>query len=385
VAGGQVALRIDPELLQALSAERTVALVSGTNGKTTTTRLLVAALQGAPVPLVTNATGSNMTAGHVAALAPKPWRGLAVLETDEAYLGRTLADTGAEVVVLLNLSRDQLDRSSEVRQLAERWRAALRDTTAVVVANADDPLVVASAIEAPAVCWVGAGMRWRADASGCPRCEGSISFSGGGWACTRCDLHRPEPSISVLDSAPGTWRFALDGEVVEAPFALPGSFNCANATMALAAALRLGANRDRAIAAMGKVREVAGRFATTSVAGTQVQRLLAKNPAGWGELLELVAGDLQAVVLSINARVADGLDPSWLYDVDFEQLRGRRVLVTGDRRYDLSVRLAYAGVDHEVVADPVAAIAAAGSHGAPPPVHFIGNYTAFADLARRCP
>ena len=124
VAGGRAGLRVDPKLLEHLSAGRQVALVTGTNGKTTTTRLLTVALGAMGDDVVSNETGSNMPPGHVAALAgtdaPR-----AVLEVDESYLPRVLTATTAAAVVLLNLSRDQLDRTNEVRMIAARWRAAL--------------------------------------------------------------------------------------------------------------------------------------------------------------------------------------------------------------------------------------------------------------------
>ncbi len=158
VAGGRVGLALDPGLLATLAEGRRVALVTGTNGKTTTTRMLVAALtdrEGPPV--VSNHTGANMPAGHVAAMAGSPREAPAVLEVDEGYLGRVMADTRPQVVVLLNLSRDQLDRISEVRMLVERWREALGapprsggdGAPTAVVANADDPMVVWAAVDRP--------------------------------------------------------------------------------------------------------------------------------------------------------------------------------------------------------------------------------------------
>ena len=139
----RAAIDAPPLILEHLTTGRTVALVTGTNGKTTTTRLLSVALGRDGARVVSNETGSNMPPGHVAALAGDRRAGLAVLEVDEVYLPRVLAATRAAVVVLLNLSRDQLDRTNEVRMVAGTWRAALAAAPhATVVANADDPLVV---------------------------------------------------------------------------------------------------------------------------------------------------------------------------------------------------------------------------------------------------
>ncbi len=411
VAGGRVGLALDGRLLATLADGRPVALVTGTNGKTTTTRMLVAALAGGgDRPIASNQTGANMPAGHVAALVGSPGDAAAVLEVDESYLGRVMADTRPRVVVLLNLSRDQLDRISEVRMLSVRWREALgsMDQPAggawpAVVANADDPLVVHAAETAPAVVWVGAGQVWRNDAVGCPVCEGRIAFEeGGGWACERCRFSRPQPDAwvegSVLVLAGGS-RHSLD-------IGLPGQFNRSNAAIAAVAAALADGHRNGdtgwagavsgALDRLAGLTEVAGRFSSAGRRGHRVRLLLAKNPAGWAAVFDLLdeAGPAYApAVLSINARTADGLDTSWLWDVPFERLGKRSVVATGDRRLDLAVRLHYAGVSYDVVADPVAAVDRAiddaGSHPSGPVIDsgsvidFLGNYTAFAEARVR--
>ena len=399
VAGGRAGLLVDPGLLAVLAAGRRVALVTGTNGKTTTTRLLAAALTGpSGTPPVSNDTGANMPAGHVAALAGAPDAGVAVLEVDEGYLGRLITETAPEVVVLLNLSRDQLDRIAEVRMLVDRWRTALAGLTGpvpggpgtIVVANADDPMVTYAASTAPCVHWVGAGQVWHDDAVGCPSCGGRIEFAaGGGWACDRCDFARPD----VVADVDGSELVLGDGRRLPILIGLPGQFNRANAAMAALAAepmLRAtgepdtGAGVSAALRRLDGVTEVAGRFSTILRGGHPVRLLLAKNPAGWTAIFDLLdeTGDRDAtVVLSVNARTADGFDTSWLWDVPFERLAGRSVVATGDRRLDLAVRLRYAEVDHAVVDGPAAALDHA-VRGAPEgtTIEFLGNYTAFADL-----
>ena len=396
VAGGRVGLAVDPGLLTTLAAGRRVALVSGTNGKTTTTRLLATALVDAAGPgtVVSNETGANMPAGHVAALAGAPDAAVAVLEVDEGYLGRLVTETHPAVVVLLNLSRDQLDRIAEVRMLVDRWRSALGSLPAptpgssgtVVVANADDPMVAYAAGTAPQVRWVGAGLVWSDDSVGCPACGGRIGYGDAGWACDRCDFARPATVADVV----GDELVLADGSRHAIGIALPGQFNRANAGMVAVAALPLldsdgaPATVDLVLDRLRGVTEVAGRFASVERGGREVRLLLAKNPAGWTAIFDLLdeSGDAAApVVLSINARTADGFDTSWLWDVPFERLVGRSVVATGDRRLDLAVRLRYAEVEHVVVAGPVAALdhAVRGPGG---PVEFLGNYTAFADLRR---
>lgn len=397
-------LAMAPDLLRMLAGERRVALVSGTNGKTTTTRLLATALAGAGEaghrPVATSTAGANLPPGIVAALAAADAGAPAVLEVDEAYLAAVADAVRPEAVVLLNLSRDQLDRVSEVRALATRWRAAMtRMADATVVANADDPLVAWAASAAASPRWVAAGQRWRQDATGCPACDGRIEFTvrGGGWRCQRCGLSRPRPDAAVDGDA----LVLADGRRFPVALGLPGRFNVANAAMAAVAAAALGVDVPDALAAMTEVAEVEGRFAVVPVGEVSGRLLLAKNPAGWAELLDLVEGRATPVVLGINAQVADGRDPSWLWDVPFERLRGRSVVATGERADDLAVRLRHAGVAHRVVRDQLQALctAAAGSSGAghapadgatggqvpgaTPAVDYVGNYTAFQQLRRQ--
>lgn len=370
VAGGRVAMRVAPRLLDRLACGLELALVSGTNGKTTTTACLTAALstRGA---VATNASGSNMLPGHLAALGGSRAT-FAVLECDEIWLPRAISSERPRAVVLLNLSRDQLDRTSEVRHVARAWKAAVEALEGTCVANADDPLVVSAAIGAPSVAWFAGGLEFGDDASACPRCMARLSYDDRGWRC-ECGLARPDVDASLRASTA-----IVDGAEVPFTMALPGAFNRGNGLAALLAAVRLGVDATAAAAAICSVTDVAGRFSVIDVDGTAARLLLAKNPAGWSALLGLLADDTSPVVVAVNARVADGFDPSWLYDVEFERLAGRRVVATGERWRDLSTRLFYAGVEHTTEAYPRRAIGAAGNGERV--VDVIANYTAFAAL-----
>jgi UDP-N-acetylmuramyl tripeptide synthase len=376
VVGGRAILAVDPDALRRLAAGHPVALVSGTNGKTTTTSLLRAAL-GTSGPVVTNVLGANLPPGLAAALAGAAPGVPAALEVDEAWLSRVVAATAPEAVALLNLSRDQLDRNNEVRRLATSWRDTFAARAGVVVvANADDPLVVWGAGSAPDVRWVGAGQPWTLDASGCAGCGGRIRFGGPeGWACDSCDRRRPPLDVRIDDGV----VVGPDGRRTDLRLSLPGRANQANAVMALTVAAVLGADRDRALAAMATVGEVVGRYASVQVGGREARLLLAKNPAGWMEIFDVLRPPPLPVVVVINARIADGRDPSWLWDVPFEQLAGRLVIASGERSRDLAVRLRYAGVEHGHESDPIAAIAATGA----PSVDVVANYTSFQALRAR--
>lgn len=373
IIGGRVALVIAPHLARSLAVAKDVVLVSGTNGKTTTTRLITEALGGAD-RVATSGAGSNMLAGIVTALGRRRGYTRAVLEVDEGYLPQMISELAPRVIVLLNLSRDQLDRVGEVRMIAQRWKAALQKTNATVVANADDPLVVFAVLEAQSVQWVGMGMTWRDDAYHCPRCDGRIEYQAGGWSSS-CGFARPPVTAEVADDM----LTLSDGSRYPIETRLPGAFNRANVAIAAIAAKILGVSPDVAIRAMSEVLEVSGRYQKIRVDSREVRLLLAKNPSGWTSMIDLVNEDDAEIVIAINSRIADGFDPSWLFDVPFERLRGKSVIACGERRLDLAVRLRHAGVEHRV-----GLTTAAGSiHLAlGTSVDVIANYTAFQDLRR---
>ena len=376
--GGKVALTTHPGVLHEIARGRSLACVSGTNGKTTTTRLLAAAL-GTAGPVASNSGGANMGPGVLHALARRPYAPAGALEVDEIWLPKVAREVHPQAVVLLNVTRDQLDRSNETRRIAGMWRelgGELAGCTAV--ANADDPLVTYAALGFGAQIWVAAGQNWTADAMVCPAC-GQLLERGEpfGWRCGHCDLHRPDPDVEVVEAAAVRWR----GTRMDVPLALPGRVNVGNAAHAAAAAELLGITPAASFAAMASVEAVQGRYSEAVLApGRRGRLLLAKNPAGWVEMLELLDSEPgRPVIIDFNSRTADGRDPSWLWDVPFERLRGRQVLVTGERREDVGVRLAYADVAHRLY--PTAEAAAAD---APEGVlDVVANYTAFRDLLVR--
>ncbi|MEN3315322.1 MAG: hypothetical protein V7605_1556 [Acidimicrobiaceae bacterium] len=373
--GGRVTLALDPRALDVLAAGHDVALVSGTNGKTTTTRLLAAAL-ATKAPVTTNSAGANLVSGLVSTLSGSEPATPVAFEVDEGLLPKVVDATRPAVVTLLNLSRDQLDRIGEVRLHAEAWRRTLAAAPGVAaVANIDDPLVVWAAGSASTVTWVGTGQRWRSDAAACPACGGRVVWGAGGdetaWSCTSCGFARPEPDLWLE----GDTLVLAGGRRIPVRLRLPGWCNLANAAMAAAAAARLGVDHGVAVEAMAEVGTVAGRYEVVDVDGVKVRLLLAKNPAGWAETLELIRPAPLPVVIGINARVADGRDPSWLWDVPFEALRGRLVIATGERGRDLAVRLRYAGVEHRFVAGYRQAVGATGATD----IDVAANYTSFQD------
>jgi UDP-N-acetylmuramyl tripeptide synthase len=373
VIGGVIGLRVEPDLLALLAADRQVVLVTGTNGKTTTTRLITATLGALGQDVASNAFGANMEAGLAAALGQAPHASMAVLETDEKYLPAVLAATKARVVALLNLSRDQMDRAAEIWLVARRWREALEKApNCRVVANADDPLIAWAAESAPDVVWVAAGQRWHEDSWCCPRCGSHLSRDELGWRCGECEFTRP-PARWVLE---GSSVIDSQGRTHELSLTLPGQANRANAVIALAVGEVFGVPPAQALPRLRGVASVAGRYTQVERRGRQVRLRLAKNPAGWLEAFDVLDDPPVPVLLSVNAREPDGRDTSWLWDVDYRVLRGRPVLVTGERRLDLAVRLEADLVPFTLVRDVDEAVDQVDGAS----LDVIANYTAFQQI-----
>jgi lipid II isoglutaminyl synthase (glutamine-hydrolysing) len=409
VIGGVVGLRMEPDLLRLLAADRQIVLVTGTNGKTTTTRLITAALGAIGQDIASNAFGANMEAGLISALGRAPDAPFAVLEVDERHLPAIMRATSPRVIALLNLSRDQMDRAAEIWLVARRWREALAGAPGChVVANADDPLIAWAAGTAQRVTWVAAGQRWREDSWCCPECGSHLRRDDLGWRCGECGFARPatrwvlddEPSglrggAGVIGSADlrggagvigaadlrggaGVIGTVVDsgGRVRELSLTLPGWANRSNAVIALAVAELFGVDMDQALPLLRRVTSVAGRYTQVERGGRMLRLLLAKNPAGWLEAFDVLAPPPTPVLLAVNAQGPDGKDTSWLWDVDYRVLRGRPVLVAGERRLDLAVRLEADQVTFELVGGVDEAVDRVPPGG----LDVIANYTAFQQI-----
>ncbi|MDH4659096.1 MAG: MurT ligase domain-containing protein [Corynebacterium pyruviciproducens] len=377
--GGLVANAIDPSIMNDLGGGRPVALVTGTNGKSTTTRMLTAALR-TKYTVVSNEGGDNMDAGIISALLAGEDATHVVLECDELHVPHVAERLDASCLVLLNLSRDQLDRVGEINKIERALRACVNarpDMT--VIANCDDVLMTSVAWDSPNVIWVSAGIGWLGDSVSCPRTGGSVIRDGWDWYAVKKlpngqEFRRPTP----------TWMITPEGikhadTITPLELQLPGNANRGNATQAIAAAVEcFDVPVAEAAAAAGTVDNVAGRYSTITHGDHQVHMLLAKNPAGWQEALSMVDRDADGLVIAVNGQVADGEDLSWLWDVVFESFEGIAVKAAGERSADLGVRLLYAGIEHETIPDPVAAIEACP----PGKVEVLANYTAFRDLKK---
>ena len=403
--GGLIANAIDPNLLAQLGQGRPTVLVTGTNGKSTTTRMLAHAL-ASRYSVATNEGGDNMDAGVISALLAGRDKDVVALEVDELHVPNIAEKLDADVLVLLNLTRDQLDRVGEINKIERALRACVEarpDMT--VIANCDDVQVTSVAWDAPNVVWVSAGAGFVGDSTSCPRTGGHIVRTEDDWYAVKKlpdgrEFRRPEPTWWVDKDGLG---YAGDGaraggagasdagasgaDVVSAGagdqtlpmnLQLPGRANRGNAAQAIAAAVVMDVPVKDALRAAEEVTDVAGRYSLVEFEGRTLRLMLAKNPAGWQEALSMIDRDVDSVVIAVNGQVADGQDLSWIWDVRFEDFEGQQVLAAGERGTDLAVRLGYAGVRHTLIKDTVDAVLACP----PGRGEVLANYTAFRDLKR---
>lgn len=374
--GGTIALTLDPRILAKLAASPQAVLVTGTNGKSTTTRMLRAALstKGA---VASNTNGDNMTPGITTALMNDSKAPFAALEVDEMHMPSVARQIRPAVMILLNLSRDQLDRVGEIGKVESRLRKAVHENPGShIVANCDDPLIVSAAWDAPHVTWVAAGSGWGADAASFPRGGGRVLRDGDDWWIEGGgQFRRPKPDWWLEGDTlvgPGEIRIPLKLQV-------PGRVNLSNAAQAIAAAFTLGIAPAAAARGLSRVSAVAGRYQVFDVDGRKARLLLAKNPAGWQESLSMLDPEAGQAVIAVNGQIPDGEDLSWLWDVNFESLQGRapaRLFASGERAADLQVRLDYAGVASTYLPDPLEAI----RRCEPGSVEVLANYTVLRDL-----
>lgn len=353
---GLVMERTDPGFLERTLSRlpRGVIVVSGTNGKTTTTKMVVQLLREQGLKVFTNRTGSNFVRGVLAALltevdaAGNLDADIAVLELDEAHAVHFVAQVRPRACLLLNVMRDQLDRFGEIDYTASLLHSIAKATSDVVVLNGDDPRLAAPAFLEDVTARVvsfGAGEDLR-----------SLFLSDDdlrtGLASPRDRGEGPGPRVTLeaINGQRATVR--VDGASHEVDFAIPGVHNLLNACAALGVVLEvLGEDADLPglLATLGTVQAAFGRGEVLTLDGRPVQLSLVKNPAGFRMGLLSAAAQAQAgevVVVAINDEYADGRDMSWLWDVDFTALRANGVaVVTGVRAWDMALRLRYDDVE----------------------------------------
>ncbi len=415
-APGRVLLKIRPGAIQELSSRLPMGslVVSATNGKTTTARLVASCLAVEGRRVLGNTAGANLLSGVATALldgsARRPRPEVGLFEVDEFALPEVARRLRPRVLVLMNLFRDQLDRYGELEAIADAWAGVVAELPpdTILVLNADDPAVAelgAAAgrratyfgIDDPTAAL--AELPHAADSIRCRNCAAPLAYDRvvlghmGDWHCTACDRRRPVPDVRAtrvrLEGTTGLrLEIATPDGPVNADVALPGMHNAYNATAAAAAAIALGIPRDRIGAGLAAADAAFGRAERVRIGDRDAVLLLAKNPAGANVTVQTVLLDPEPLhlLVALNDRTADGHDVSWIWDVDYEPLLPRleRLTVTGDRAYDMALRFVYAGLDRDrvtVLESPEAALdAAVGDLPEGRTLYVLPTYTAMLGL-----
>jgi len=370
---GKLLWKVDPGALDALAAKLPagVAIVSATNGKTTTSAMLARVL-GSRYRLAWNNSGANLASGVASTLLSANEADLGLLEVDEFALPEVMQRVRPRVVSLGNLFRDQLDRYGELEHIAERWRAAVArlPPTSTLVVNGDDPLVADLADGRAAALRFGVddprlarpALQHAADSKYCIRCGEPYDYAAayvghlGDYRCPNCGHGRPALDVvarsidlQALDAS--VFDLVTPAGTVRVRLPLPGLYNVYNALAATASALALDASLDEIAAGLGAFTAAFGRFERIEAGDRQILMLLIKNPAGANEAIRtLEEGGVPAnLVIALNDRIADGRDVSWIWDVDFEPLLEgvERIVASGERAAELALRFTYAGFPPE--------------------------------------
>jgi lipid II isoglutaminyl synthase (glutamine-hydrolysing) len=364
-----------PGAVERLAARlpRGSALVSATNGKTTTSAMVAEILEGR-VRLAHNSSGANLISGVASTLLSAREAELGLFEVDEAALPDVARRVRPRALCLGNLFRDQLDRYGELELVAERWRRAVADLdegTALVV-NGDDPQVgdlgrdragsIVFGLDDPRR--AAPELQHAADSKWCLRCGTPYDYSAayvghlGDYRCPACGHARPALDLTArsieLHGLEGVSFELVDDEgSLPVRLSLPGLYNVYNALAAAALARELGASHAEIKTGLERFTAAFGRFERLHIGERTMLMLLVKNPAGANEVVRtLVAGGApRLAVIALNDEIADGRDVSWIWDVDFEPLLERleRVVVTGQRAAELALRYKYAGFDEGAI------------------------------------
>ncbi|MBC1239818.1 Mur ligase family protein [Nostoc sp. 2RC] len=353
VLPGSIARRIEKRLLQLLSQQvkKGVILIAGTNGKTTTSLLLKTILENTGYRIAHNSTGANLENGLITALLSSTNIvgtldvDYAILEVDENIVPKVLTPLQPRIILCLNLFRDQLDRYGEVDTISKRWTKVISTLPpeTVVIPNADDPTLSHLGQQLPQkVLFFGLNepehyleaIPHAVDSIYCPKCGHSLDYKGvylshlGDFTCPKCGFSKSKPSL----------------ESSEWPQILVGLYNKYNTLAAVTAARELGVDEATIKNTINNFQAAFGRAEDLVINGKKVRILLSKNPVGTNETIRVVTQSTdKTTLLVLNDRTPDGTDVSWIWDVDTEKLveRGGTLVVSGDRVYDMALRLRY--------------------------------------------
>ncbi len=374
---GKLLWKLDPSAVDELARRLPLgsALVSATNGKTTTAAMAAGILRG-KLRLAHNSSGANLVSGVASTLLAARDAELGLLEVDEAALPEVARRLRPRAVCLGNLFRDQLDRYGELELVAGRWRAAVQElpTDSALVVNGDDPQVgdlgrerrpgtrTVFGVDDPRQAHP--ALQHAADSKWCIRCGTAYEYAAayighlGDYRCPACGHARPPLDVVAREiELGGIERVSFDLVTPDGSrrvqLRVPGLYNVYNALGAASLARALGASLDEIHYGLEAFHAAFGRFERIELDGKSLLVLLIKNPAGANEAIRtLLAGEPPTLVLvALNDATADGKDVSWIWDVDFEPLLPalERLVATGDRAAELALRFKYGGFDEQAI------------------------------------
>jgi len=363
---GKLLWKLDPGAVDRLAARlaQGSALISATNGKTTTSAM-AARILAPSARLAHNRAGANLVSGVASALLASPGAELGLFEVDEAALPEVAQRLHPRVLCLGNLFRDQLDRYGELELLAERWRAAA-DSDAELVVNGDDPQVGDLGDPARRTVFgldderhASTELPHAADSKWCVRCGTPYAYAAvyighlGDYRCPACGHARPRLEVSAraieLDGLESvSFELVTPEGARRVRLAVPGLYNVYNALAAASLARALGCGLEQIVAGLEGFSAAFGRFERIALGDRSLLVLLIKNPAGANEVARtlVAAGAPKLLLVALNDEIADGRDVSWIWDVDFEPLLDglERLVATGERAAELALRFKYAGL-----------------------------------------
>lgn len=380
---GKLALKIDPNYLHTLSRGVRTIIITGTNGKTTSTHIVAQALENIGEEAFYNRSGANLIQGITtefairSSIAGRPRYELAAIECDEGALRRVCAQIDPDVLVVTNIFRDQLDRYGEVTHTLENIMAGVKNSPhATLCLNADDSMVASIAGQVDnEVVFYGVSCEIYpkrvpdlSDATHCIECGAEYAYDYvtfahlGGFRCMSCGYARPVPYVAVerilergTDSC--VLEMSVDGEVSVVPVDVPAGYDIYNCACVVAGLIAFGFTKEQAFEALGKFKHGFGRSEVLDVNGTKVRLMLMKNPAGCNQIINLLLNETDpdmSMVCILNDQECDGTDVSWIYDASWESLfdqgsepADELTIVSGDRAEDMALRLKYAGLPEE--------------------------------------
>lgn len=376
-APGLIALNINPNLIHHFSnlLAGTIA-ITGTNGKTTTSRMLDSILAKAGVATIHNRAGSNLLRGIASTIIEKWMIGKkldkvwAIWEIDEAVVPAAVEQINPKILVITNLFRDQLDRYGEIDKVRKLWADAISKLSrhSILILNADDPTVAHLGHKASCkVIHFGIGhsnqseknISRAADTKYCPNCATKLYYAAvyashlGEYFCKKCRFARPQlqvaaDKITCLDPTSAEFRLVTKSKKAKISLNVGGLYNIYNSLAAAAASLSFGLNLAQIATGLQAFQAAFGRIEQLKIGKTKVSLILVKNPTGANEVNKTIFSNHQkrSVLIALNDKIADGTDISWIWDVDFEKLAGKvdALTISGTRAYDLALRLKYAQI-----------------------------------------